>query len=105
VLDIKAFLDGRLAGPVSSNNSRPISSGSRLSSRVCNEGGSAAAGAARLCSDAGTPDIRGVSCDVPVAWVNLEGLLKQLSTKPGVHAVHVSSRHKQNPAPPQPRWG
>jgi PPE-repeat protein len=36
---------------------------------------------------------------------HLEGLLEQLSTKPGVHAVHVSSRHKQNPAPPQPRWG
>jgi PPE-repeat protein len=34
---------------------------------------------------------------------NLEGLLEQLSTRPGVHAVHVSSRHK--PTPPQPRWG
>jgi PPE-repeat protein len=36
---------------------------------------------------------------------HLEGLLEQLSTKPGVHAVHVSSRHKPNPAPHQPRWG
>jgi len=36
---------------------------------------------------------------------HLEGLLEQLSTKPGVHAVHVSSRHKQDPPPRQPRWG
>jgi len=36
---------------------------------------------------------------------NLEGLLEQLSKKPGVHAVHVSARHKPNPAPRQPRWG
>jgi PPE-repeat protein len=36
---------------------------------------------------------------------HLEGLLEQLSTKPGVHAVHVSPRDKPNPLPPQPRWG
>jgi PPE-repeat protein len=36
---------------------------------------------------------------------NLESLLEQLSTRPGVHAVHVSSRHQPNPAPRQPRWG
>lgn len=34
---------------------------------------------------------------------HLEGLLEQLSAKPGVHAVHVSARHKPNPA--RPRWG
>ena len=32
---------------------------------------------------------------------HLDGLLEQLSTKPGVHAVHVSSRN----TPPKPRWG
>jgi PPE-repeat protein len=36
---------------------------------------------------------------------HLESLLEQLSTKPGVHAVHVSSRDKPNPTPPGPRWG
>jgi PPE-repeat protein len=36
---------------------------------------------------------------------HLESLLEQLSQKPGVHAVHVSSRHAPNPLPPQPRWG
>jgi PPE-repeat protein len=36
---------------------------------------------------------------------HLEGLLEQLSRKPGVHAVHVSSRDKPNPTPPKPRWG
>lgn len=36
---------------------------------------------------------------------HLEGLLEQLSTKPGVHAVHVSSRNKPNPSSSQPRWG
>jgi PPE-repeat protein len=36
---------------------------------------------------------------------HLEGLLEQLSKKPGVHAVHVSSRDKPSVAPPQPRWG
>lgn len=36
---------------------------------------------------------------------HLEGLLEQLSQKPGVHAVHVSSRERPNPAPHQPRWG
>ena len=36
---------------------------------------------------------------------HLEGLLEQLSKKPGVHAVHVSSRDKPNPTPPRPRWG
>ena len=36
---------------------------------------------------------------------HLEGLLEQLSQKPGVNAVHVSSRHTPNPLPPQPRWG
>jgi PPE-repeat protein len=36
---------------------------------------------------------------------HLEGLLEQLSKKPGVHAVHVSARDKPNLAPPQPRWG
>jgi hypothetical protein len=36
---------------------------------------------------------------------HLEGLLEQLSTKPGVHAVHVSSRDKPHPTLPKPRWG
>ncbi len=36
---------------------------------------------------------------------NLESLLEALSKKPGVHAVHVSSRNKPNPTPPSPRWG
>jgi len=36
---------------------------------------------------------------------NLESLLETLSKKPGVHAVHVSSRDKPNPEPPKPRWG
>jgi PPE-repeat protein len=36
---------------------------------------------------------------------HLEGLLEQLSKKPGVHAVHVSSRDKPSVAPRQPRWG
>ena len=36
---------------------------------------------------------------------HLEALLEQLSAKPGVHAVHVSSRDKPNPTPPKPRWG
>jgi PPE-repeat protein len=36
---------------------------------------------------------------------HLEGLLEQLSKKPGVHAVHVSSRDNPNPTPRQPRWG
>jgi PPE-repeat protein len=36
---------------------------------------------------------------------HLDGLLERLSTTPGVHAVHVSSRHKPNPAAPKPRWG
>ncbi len=36
---------------------------------------------------------------------HLESLLEQLSTKPGIHAVHVSSRDKPKPTPPEPRWG
>jgi len=36
---------------------------------------------------------------------HLEGLLAQLSAKPGVHAVHVSSRQQPNATPPRPRWG
>ncbi|MFZ3271843.1 MAG: PPE family protein [Mycobacterium sp.] len=36
---------------------------------------------------------------------NLESLLEALSKKPGVHAVHVSSRNKPKPEPPRPRWG
>jgi PPE-repeat protein len=36
---------------------------------------------------------------------NLESLLEALSKKPGVHAVHVSSRDKPNTVPPRPRWG
>jgi PPE-repeat protein len=36
---------------------------------------------------------------------HLEGLLEELSQKPGVHAVHVSSRNKPIAAPRQPRWG
>jgi PPE-repeat protein len=36
---------------------------------------------------------------------HLETLLEQLSKKPGIHAVHVSSRDKPNAAPPTPRWG
>ena len=35
---------------------------------------------------------------------NLESLLEALSKKPGVHAVHVSSRDKPNTVPPRPRW-
>jgi PPE-repeat protein len=35
---------------------------------------------------------------------NLESLLESLSKKPGVHAVHVSSRDKPNTVPPRPRW-
>jgi len=35
---------------------------------------------------------------------HLESLLEQLSKKPGVHAVHVSSRHTPNPARPTARW-
>lgn len=36
---------------------------------------------------------------------NLESLLEVLSKKPGVHAVHVSSRGKPNTVPPRPQWG
>ncbi len=36
---------------------------------------------------------------------NLASLLEALSKKPGVHAVHVSSRNKPNSTPPKPRWG
>jgi len=36
---------------------------------------------------------------------NLESLLESLSKKPGVHAVHVSSRDTPNTEPPKPRWG
>jgi hypothetical protein len=36
---------------------------------------------------------------------NLESLLEALSKKPGVHAVHVSSRDKPKTVPPKPRWG
>jgi PPE-repeat protein len=36
---------------------------------------------------------------------HLEGLLEELSHKPGVHAVHVSARDKPIAAPRQPRWG
>jgi PPE-repeat protein len=36
---------------------------------------------------------------------NLESLLEALSKKPGVHAVHLSSRNKPNATPPGPRWG
>ena len=36
---------------------------------------------------------------------HLESLLESLSKKPGVHAVHVSSRGKPNTVPPKPRWG
>jgi PPE-repeat protein len=36
---------------------------------------------------------------------NLESLLEALSKKPGVHAVHVSSRDEPKPTPPRPRWG
>ena len=36
---------------------------------------------------------------------NLESLLEDLSTKPGVHAVHVSARYQAKPTPPRPRWG
>ena len=35
---------------------------------------------------------------------NLESLLEALSNKPGVHAVHVSSRNKPKSTPPRPRW-
>ncbi len=35
---------------------------------------------------------------------HLEGLLEELSQKPGVHAVHVSSRNTPNLTPPRPRW-
>jgi PPE-repeat protein len=36
---------------------------------------------------------------------HLEGLLEELSQKPGVHAVHVSKRNTPNLTPPRPRWG
>ena len=37
---------------------------------------------------------------------HLESLLDQLSKKPGVHAVHLSSTgDKPKPKPPRPRWG
>ncbi len=36
---------------------------------------------------------------------HLETLLEQLTTKPGVHAVHVSSRSKANTFVPRPIWG
>jgi PPE-repeat protein len=36
---------------------------------------------------------------------HLESLLDQLSKKPGVHAVHLSSGDKPKPVPPRPRWG
>ncbi|MBS4729195.1 PPE family protein [Mycobacterium sp. SM1] len=36
---------------------------------------------------------------------HLESLLEQLSTKPGIHAVHVSAVDKPNPARPTARWG
>jgi hypothetical protein len=36
---------------------------------------------------------------------NLESLLEALSKKPGVHAVHLSSRNKPKAPPPRPRWG
>jgi PPE-repeat protein len=36
---------------------------------------------------------------------HLEGLLEELSQKPGVHAVHVSARNKPIAAPRRPRWG
>ena len=36
---------------------------------------------------------------------HLEGLLEELSQKPGVHAVHVSARNTPNLTPPRPRWG
>ena len=35
---------------------------------------------------------------------HLEGLLEELSQKPGVHAVHVSARNTPNLTPPRPRW-
>jgi PPE-repeat protein len=36
---------------------------------------------------------------------NLENLLKQLSSKPGVHAVHLSSGGTKKTTPPKARWG
>jgi PPE-repeat protein len=36
---------------------------------------------------------------------HLDSLLDQLSKKPGVHAVHLSSGDKPKPTPPRPRWG
>lgn len=36
---------------------------------------------------------------------HLDSLLDQLSTKPGFHAVHVSSGNKPKPTQPKPRWG
>jgi hypothetical protein len=36
---------------------------------------------------------------------HLESLLDQLSKKPGVHAVHLSSADKSKATPPRPTWG
>jgi PPE-repeat protein len=36
---------------------------------------------------------------------HLESLLDQLSTKPGFHAVHVSTGNKPKPTQPTPQWG
>lgn len=36
---------------------------------------------------------------------HLEALLEQLSTKPGVHAVHVSKRDRSTPTAPRTPWG
>lgn len=36
---------------------------------------------------------------------NLDDLLEQLSAKPGLHAVHVSSNNQSKVTPPRPRWG
>ncbi len=36
---------------------------------------------------------------------HLDGLLEQLSSKPGIHAVHVSSANKPKSPPPTARWG
>ncbi|MEE2852771.1 MAG: PPE family protein [Actinomycetota bacterium] len=36
---------------------------------------------------------------------HLESLLDQLSKKPGVHAVHLSSAGKSKATPPRPTWG
>ncbi len=80
--------------------------------------GSAAQGLGRRSSDNGakTPDkLKAVLAELQEApesvqhWhtdkAHLESLLDQLSKKPGVHAVHLSSADKSKATPPRATWG